>query len=75
MLPDKIFCIKCGNLIDIIPINDDEIRKKAVLAGYVSVGRFVCKCGVVGMILCRPMPESPTFTVTFDIYDVTNKGG
>jgi len=75
MLPDKIFCVKCGNLIDITQVADKETLKKAASAGYVGVGRFVCKCGAVGIILCRPMPESPSFTVTFDIYNVTNKGG
>ena len=58
-----------------MPITDKLSVEQYLKHGYMSVGKFVCSCGVVGLIYVKNMPETPTFTVTFDIYNVTNKGG
>ena len=75
MIPSEIFCPKCGKKIRVQEITEEESVKQLLIHHFVGAGKFVCSCGVVGIIYMKNMPETPTFTVTFDIYNVTNKGG
>jgi len=66
-MPAYIYCPKCGGRMRFIQATPEE-KKAIVKNGYVNGARYVCSCGVVALLLVKPLPESPTFTLMFDIY-------
>jgi len=68
VIPDFIFCPRCGNEIKIEEIKNTETLKKIEEDGYDAGGRGICSCGVVLIILHQPLPKSPTFSIFMDIY-------
>lgn len=68
LLPPKIYCPKCGKETMVkrvtYPLELERIGKR----GFSEGGRFNCECGVVGVVLIKPLPNRPTYTLLFDIY-------
>jgi len=73
MIPPELFCPRCGRKLHVQEITDAEAVKQLATYNFRGAGKFVCVCGVVGLVYMRNMPDKPTFTVTFDIYNVTQK--
>jgi hypothetical protein len=68
VIPDYIYCPKCGEPLKIEEIKNTEDLKKMEEEGYDAGGRGVCSCGVVLIILHQPLPKSPSFSIFIDIY-------
>jgi hypothetical protein len=49
-------------------IRDPLERERLSVAGYSQGGRGECPCGVVAVLLTKPIPENPTFTLLFNVY-------
>jgi len=63
-LPPSIYCPKCGKTIEVKEAQLQVIKKQLYTIG----GTISCPCGVTGLILGKKLPESPTWTIVFDIY-------
>jgi hypothetical protein len=74
--PNAIFCPKCGQPLELLPIDDPKTMVKLQEAGYVAGARGDCECGVTAVLAMKKMPENPTFTVMFNIYklELSNRG-
>jgi hypothetical protein len=70
LIPQFIFCPKCGSEIQIELITDPFRVQQFRKEGFDEAGRGSCKCGVRLGIWHRPLPESPTFTILVDVYQV-----
>ena len=68
VIPQYIFCPKCGSQIELIEDNSPETLEKLKEQGYTAMGVGVCECGVVAVLCWQPLPASPTFSLYFDIY-------
>jgi len=74
--PNAIYCPKCGQPIELAPINDPKTLSRLQEAGYACGARGDCECGVTVILAMKRMPENPTFTLMFNIYKlVIKKGG
>lgn len=69
-VPTTIHCPRCGNLIKMERIRDAQTLAKLEEAGYVAGARGMCDCGVVAVLAIKKLPESPTFTLMFNIYKI-----
>ena len=68
IMPSVIFCPKCGGKILLVlgtTPRDEEIKS---WGGYDAIARGRCECGVVCALMTKPMPESPSFTLQFNVY-------
>jgi hypothetical protein len=74
--PNAIFCPKCGQPLELTPIEDPKTMVKLQEAGYVAGARGDCECGVTLVLAMKKMPENPTFTAMFNIYklELSNRG-
>jgi hypothetical protein len=70
VIPQYIFCPKCGSQIELIEDNSPETMAKLKEQGYAAMGVGVCECGVVAVLCWQPLPASPTFSLFFDIFPV-----
>jgi hypothetical protein len=70
LIPYFIYCPRCGERISIELVTDPFRIQQLRNAGYDEAGKGSCKCGVMVGILHRPLPESPTFTILVDVYQV-----
>jgi hypothetical protein len=68
VIPQYIFCPKCGSQIELIEDNSPETLEKLKEQGYTAIARGICECGVVAVLCYQPLPASPTFSLYFDIY-------
>jgi len=66
--PNAIFCPKCGQPLELTPIEDPKTTVKLQEAGYIAGARGDCDCGVTAVLAMKKMPENPTFTLLFNIY-------
>jgi hypothetical protein len=69
IMPSVIFCPRCGGKILLVPDTTPRAEEIKSWGGYDAVARGRCECGVVCAMLTKPMPESPSFTLQFNIYD------
>jgi len=51
-------------------VRDPLERETLSRAGYSQGARGQCPCGVVAVFCVKPLPESPTFTLLFNVYKV-----
>lgn len=70
-IPPIIYCPKCGNKIMLHKLNDSELAR-IISDGYDEGAKGICKCGVFLLICHLPLPESPSYSIFFDIYKITN---
>lgn len=68
VLPPSIFCPRCGDTIIIKEDASEETKLELKRVGFTKCGVGVCRCGVVCVLLARPLPDSPTFVLQFDLY-------
>jgi hypothetical protein len=68
VIPEYIFCPRCGSKIELIEDNSPETLEKLREQGYAAIARGICECGVVAVLCWQPLPASPTFSLYFDIY-------
>jgi hypothetical protein len=68
VIPPYIFCPRCGGRLDLEEVKDPETLEKMREQGYGAAARGVCECGVVAVLCYQPLPNSPTFSLFFDIY-------
>jgi hypothetical protein len=66
--PNAIYCPKCGQPLELTPIEDPKTMAKLQEAGYVAGARGDCDCGVTAVLAMKKMPENPTFTLLWNIY-------
>ena len=67
--PEEICCPRCGAKMGLERIVDAQTMVKLEDGGYVSGGRGSCSCGVTAVLAIKQMPDNPTFTLLFNIYD------
>jgi coenzyme F420-reducing hydrogenase gamma subunit len=70
VIPEYIFCPKCGSQIWLTEDNSPETLEKLKEQGYTAMGVGTCDCGVVAVLCWQPLPASPTFSLFFDIFPV-----
>jgi len=68
VIPPYIFCVRCGEKVELIEEEDEKALAKIREQGYTAVGRGICRCGVVYVLCYQPLPASPTFSLFFNIY-------
>jgi len=66
--PTAIYCPKCGQPLELLPIEDPKTTVKLQEAGYASGARGDCECGVTAVLAMKKMPENPTFTLLWNIF-------
>jgi len=66
--PRSLYCPACGERIDTDEIIDPKEMELVKNSGFIAAAKLFCRCGIVGMICVKKMPESPTWTITFDKY-------
>lgn len=71
-IPPYLYCPKCGQKIKLNQLNPDEMERIKA-NGYDDGGRGMCKCGVVLIVCHLPIPESPTYSIFFDVYQPTKE--
>ena len=71
-IPPFVYCPKCGSRIVVKPVSGEELEKIR-REGYDEAKRGLCKCGVVLVICHLPMPQSPSYSIFFDIYRPTKE--
>jgi len=71
--PNAIFCPKCGQPLELSPVEDPKTTVKLQEAGYVAGARGDCECGVTAVLAMKKMPENPTFTLLWNIYKLEMK--
>jgi hypothetical protein len=71
--PNAIFCPKCGQPMELTPIEDAKTNAKLQEAGFTVGARGDCGCGVTAVLAMKKMPENPTFTIMFNIYKLDIK--
>jgi hypothetical protein len=71
--PNAIFCPKCGQPLELTPIDDPKTLAKLQEAGYIAGARGDCECGVTGVLVMKKMPENPTFSFLFNLYKLEMK--
>lgn len=67
-VPPVIHCPKCGLAVRVTEVNNPKVKRAVEKSEFSGAGMFRCPCGVVGIVYVKPLPESPTFTIAFDIY-------
>ena len=73
LIPASIFCPKCGNPIALAELKDPETVMKLFEAGCSQGAKGDCPCGLRLLLLTKPLPAEPTFTILFDVYKVEVK--
>jgi len=73
-VPNWLHCPACGRRINTEEITDKKDLEIIMNAGFIGGARFLCDCGVLGAIYMKKMPESPTWTITFDKYKLGKEG-
>jgi hypothetical protein len=68
VIPPWIFCPRCGSRLELSEDRSPETLNKLKEQGYEAAARGVCECGVVAVLCYQPLPNSPTFSLFFDIY-------
>ncbi|MEM2607370.1 MAG: hypothetical protein QXH97_00345 [Candidatus Bathyarchaeia archaeon] len=71
-VPPFIYCPKCGGRVKLKALTDEEIsniRKE----GYDDAKKGACRCGVVLVICHLPIPQSPSYSMFFDLYVPTKE--
>lgn len=68
LIPNWIYCPKCGNKLNLKEITDPETLRTIKNNGYEEASRGICECGLIAVICYQPLPASPTFSLFFDIY-------
>jgi len=68
VIPPYIFCVKCGEKVRLFEDNSPEALETLKRHGYTAIARGLCKCGVIYVLCYQPLPDSPTFSLFFDIY-------
>lgn len=73
MIPQSIFCPKCGQKVEKAEIVEDSMVAEILAQGYNDGARFICPCGVIAILLNQELPRSPTFSLLFDIVKVETR--
>lgn len=68
--PDKIYCPKCGEPLMLERISDATTMVKLEQSGYIVGARGQCSCGVVAVLAIKAMPNNPTFSLLFNLYEL-----
>ncbi|MEM2365706.1 MAG: hypothetical protein QXL06_02055 [Nitrososphaerota archaeon] len=71
-IPPYIFCPKCGERIKLKHLSQEELNK-IKNDGYDDAKRGICRCGVVLVICHLPIPQSPSYSIFFDLYQTTKE--
>jgi len=71
-VPPYIFCVRCGRKIFLEELSGDELSR-IQSNGYIAGGRGICECGVVVVLCVQEMPKSPTFSLFFDVYELSKQ--
>ena len=58
----RIFCPHCGSVLIMNRMKDQ--------APYKTVFQGSCSCGILAILAVKPMPNEPTFTLSFNKYEV-----
>lgn len=70
VIPESIFCPRCGKTLRIETIEDMETLDTLRKSGYVAGARGGCACGAFAVLCIKQMPEDPTFTIFLNIYKI-----
>lgn len=73
VIPESIFCPRCGSVLKIETVEDEQTLETFRKSGYVAGARGMCKCGVAAVLCIKQMPEDPTFTLFLNIYKIESK--
>ena len=68
LVPPTVFCPKCGKEVGLSEMRDPQEVMRVIETGYSQGAIGDCECGVSMMLLTKKLPESPTFTVLFNVY-------
>ena len=71
--PNAIFCPKCGQPLELSPIDDPKTMVKLQESGYVMGARGNCDCGITAILAMKEMPANPTFTLMFNVFKIEVK--
>jgi len=72
LVPPFIYCPKCSRKIFLQELSGAELMRIRN-NGYIAGGRGICQCGVVAVLCVQEMPKSPTFSLFFDIYELSKQ--
>jgi len=75
LIPTQIFCPKCGGPVVLAEMTDAMETIKLIEAQYSQGARGQCSCGVMLVLLTKPLPVNPTFTILCNVYRNKKGGG
>jgi len=73
MIPQSIYCPKCGQKVEKAEIVEDSVIAGILTQGYNDGARFICPCGVIAILLNQELPKSPTFSLLFDVVKIKER--